>query len=76
MKAPHHLWSTADGRLVKTGDPDAETLVYPTGHDIPDDLARELGLADGPEPEQAAEDGDEKAKTPAATKTRKPSASK
>lgn len=48
MKAPHHLWSTKDGRLVRTGDVDAETLVYPAGTDVPDEVASQLGLADQP----------------------------
>lgn len=48
MKAPHHLWSTKDGRLVRTGDLDAEILAYPAGADLPDDVADKLGLVDQP----------------------------
>lgn len=37
MIAPEHIWATKDGRWVKTGDVDAETLLYPKGHEVPDD---------------------------------------
>lgn len=44
MIVESHLWETADGKLVATGDPSAAFLKYPAGKEIPDDLARELGL--------------------------------
>lgn len=56
MKADRHYWRTADGRHVTTGHVDAEILAYPAGDELPDDVARELGLLDpldplGPDPD-------------------------
>lgn len=48
--ADQHYWNTADGRLVPTGDVDAETLAYAKGDDLPDDVARAVGLLDPPKP--------------------------
>lgn len=44
MRIEEHLWETADGNLVKTGDPKAERLKYAAGDEISDDEAREAGL--------------------------------
>lgn len=44
MRIEEHLWETADGRLVKTGDPAATVLKYAAGDEISDDEAREAGL--------------------------------
>lgn len=74
MKAPHHLWRTADGRLVQTGHLDAEVLAYPAGSEIPDDEARKLGLLDEKKPAKA--DADTKQATPAANKQRGKAADK
>jgi hypothetical protein len=46
--AKEHYWRTADGRIVRTGDVDADVLAYPAGDSLPDDVARELGLLDPP----------------------------
>jgi hypothetical protein len=46
--ADRHYWRTSTGGLVPTGHPDAEVLAYPAGDDLPDEVARELGLADPP----------------------------
>ncbi len=35
MQADLHVWKTADGRLVLAGDPDATTLAYAPGDDVP-----------------------------------------
>lgn len=51
MKTPVRIYRTADGRLVKYGDPEAAFLAYPAGRDIPDNVASELGLKQGDKPE-------------------------
>lgn len=47
-----HWWRTRDGRLVPDGDPGAATLAYPRGHEVPDHLARQIGLLQAVEAEQ------------------------
>lgn len=34
MKADDHIWRTEDGRLVRTGDPDAAFLAYAPGDEM------------------------------------------
>ncbi len=46
MILDRHWWRTEDGRLVPDGDPDARFLAYPTGQEIPDATARQLGILD------------------------------
>lgn len=53
MIADRHYWRTADGRLVPTGHIDAEVLAYPSGTELPDEVARDLGLLDPPKPAAA-----------------------
>lgn len=76
MKADRHYWRTADGRYVETGHLDAEVLAFPAGSDLPDELARELGLF-GDEPKKAKQAAAEEKQAPApATKQRSRSADK
>lgn len=49
MILDRHWWRTADGRLVPDGHPDAAVLAYPRHTEIPDDVARKLGIAAEPE---------------------------
>lgn len=45
MRLETALWRDKSGnRLVPDGDLDAETLAYPAGSEIPDELADRLGL--------------------------------
>jgi hypothetical protein len=55
-----HYWRTADGRMVPTGDLEAEVLVYAKGDEVPDDEALKAGLLDPPKPaaKQAAKPAD------------------
>jgi hypothetical protein len=65
IAADRHYWRTADGRLVPTGHPDAEVLAYPAGDDLPDEVARELGLLDPPQAKQAPKPAAKQAAKPA-----------
>jgi hypothetical protein len=40
----HHVWRTADGRLVRTGHPDAAVLAHAAGTEFTDAQAEHLGL--------------------------------
>lgn len=42
MIVPEHIWLTKDGRWVKTGNVEAETLLYPKGTEIHDDEWKKL----------------------------------
>lgn len=44
--APHRLYLTRDGRLVREGDPDAHTLFVHAGGRVPFQLARRYGLVE------------------------------
>lgn len=70
MIADRHYWRTADGRLVPTGHLDAEVLVYPAGAELPDDVARDLGLLDPPTKQATKQDAKpaDKARSRAADK--------
>ena len=48
MIAEEHLWETANGDLVPTGHPDAETLKYAAGDEIPESEAKALKQAKAP----------------------------
>ena len=50
----HHLWRTADGRLVKTGHPDAVVLAHAAGTEFTDTQAEMLGLKAVPKPADKA----------------------
>ena len=58
--ADQHYWHTADGRYVPTGHVDAEALAYAKGDELPDDVARAVGLLEPPKPaaKQAARPAD------------------
>lgn len=65
MIADRHYWRTKDGRFVPTGHPDAEVLAHPAGSELPDDVARDLGLLDPPAkeaPKQAPKPADKSRK--------------
>lgn len=75
MKATERLWRTADGALVRDGDPDAATLAYAAGDEVaPADEAK-VPDTDQAE-EKAADKPADKSRRPVANKARGRSADK
>lgn len=45
FRVPIRVYRTADGRLVKHGDPDAAFLAYPAGMELSEEEATRFGVA-------------------------------
>jgi len=65
--AGERLWRTADGGLVRDGDPDAATLAYAAGDEI---TAADEGRVPGEPAEKQQDKPADKSRRPAANKSR------
>ncbi len=70
-RVPAHVWRTTDGRLVKSGHPDAAVLAYAAGDEMSEDEAKRRGIVDALAGGEAADRSPKPAAKPGLTVNRR-----